>query len=140
MVAAVARAALGPAAAVDVDVDVLLELLGVLEPIVLGSAVGDEPGDALGLAGGKVAADGLAALPLIEVDPLLVGRHQFAVVPVGGRPVEHILVVDELRVQRALEHVHDPDLLGCSLVSRWGEEIYKHTHTHTHTGIQFRLL
>jgi len=75
VVTAVARTALGTAATVDVDIDVVFEILGVLEPIVLGTAVGDEPGDVLGLPCGEIVCHGPAPLSLVVVDPLFVGRH-----------------------------------------------------------------
>ena len=112
MLAAVTWAALGAAAAVNVNVHVLLQRMGVLESRVLGAAVGDEPGHFPRLVGGEIDSHRLTAHRRIIVDPFFVGRHQFAVVPVGGRPVEHVLFTDELRVQRTFQHVHNPDLVG----------------------------
>ena len=98
MLAAVARTALCTAASVDVDVDVLLQGVRVLETFVLGAAVGDEPGDFFALVGRPVGGDGLATHGRVEVDPFLVRCHQLAVVSVGGRPVEDVLLAHELRV------------------------------------------
>lgn len=111
------------ASAVNVDLDEFLQGAGVLEPVVLGAAIGHEPRHLFRLVLGVVDGDRASLDAGVVVDPLFVRRHELAVRPVRGRPVERVLLADVLRVQRALEHVHYPNLARRPLVSRSAEEI-----------------
>lgn len=99
---------------VDVHLDVLGQLHGVLQAAVAGRAVGHEPRHLPGFVGRVVGhlAEGALGDAWVVVRPALVRRHQVAVPAVRGGPVEDVVVLDVLRVVRALEEVQDPDLLG----------------------------
>ena len=123
MVAAVTGAILGTATAVDIHFNMFLQVMGVLQTVVLGPAVGDEPCYFLGLVGCKVCCDRLPPHFIVEVNPFFVGSHQLAVRLVGRRPIENVLLSDVLSMQRTLQHVHDPYLMSGSFMTGGREEI-----------------
>lgn len=98
MVAAMSWTILGSTTAVDVDIDVLLQSVGIFETIVFGSTVGDEPRHLFGLVGCKVGCDWFPPDLVVEVNPFFVGCDQLTIRLVSGRPVEHVLFSDVLSV------------------------------------------
>ena len=95
---------------VNIDMDVLGQCFGVTHTIIASAAVGHDPGDLFGLFGGVITQRRACVLAtIVEVDPLLVRSHQFAIASVGGRPVDVGLGVD---ISGTLQSVPDPDLIG----------------------------
>ena len=123
MVAAVTRTVLSSATAVDVNFNMFLQVMRVLQTVVLGPAVGDEPSYFFGLVGCKVCCDRLPPHFIVVVNPFFVWSHQLAIRLVGRRPIENVLFPDVLSVQRAFQHVHDPNLMSRSFMTGSRDEI-----------------
>ena len=97
-----------PALAVDVHADELGKVFGIVQAVVARLAVGDEPGYRGGSLvvcrvvfplAGRVVFDwllGQTAHVVVVVLPPLVWGDEGRVRPVGGRPVEQVLVVEDL--------------------------------------------
>ena len=79
MVPAMPRTILCSAAAVDVDVDKLLQIVCIFKTVVFGAAVGHEPRDFFGFVCRIVDVDRFSLDFIIEINPLFVRCHQFAV-------------------------------------------------------------
>lgn len=83
------------------------QLMGILKTTVFSTTVGDEPRHLVRFVGGIVPhlIQRHLFVSLVIIHPLLIGSHNVAVRPVGGCPVEHIVVSDMLCVIWTLKEV-----------------------------------
>lgn len=90
----------------------LLKFMCVVEPSIPRVTIGNEPSHQASFIRGEVPIQGGGILlhVLVVVYPSLVRRHDIAIPPIRGGPVNEIVVLQSLRMVRTLQQVHYPNL------------------------------